>query len=122
VQIDLHHTHERVTVMTPRGRLDMVAAPALRERVTEVVESGAIHLVMDLGEVTFVDTSGLEVILRGLKMVRERGGNLRIARPNQQLRMVLTLTKLNGVLRPYDDVAEALHDFGRSERRVPADS
>src|SRR2546429_996721 len=108
VQIDLQQAHERVTVVAPKGRLDMSSAPAFRERVKQLVESGATHLVVDLGGVTFVDSSGLGAVIGGLKVARQAGGDLRIARPNQQVLLVLDLTSLNRVLQPYGTLEEAL--------------
>jgi len=108
VQIDLQQAHERVTVVAPKGRLDMSSAPAFRERVKQLVESGTTHLVVDLGGVTFVDSSGLGAVIGGLKVARQAGGDLRIARPNQQVLLVLDLTSLNRVLQPYGTLEEAL--------------
>jgi anti-anti-sigma factor len=108
VRIDLQQTHERVTVVTPNGRLDMSSAPAFRERVRQLVDSGAARLVVDMGEVSFVDSSGLGAIIGGLKVTRQAGGDLRIARPNQQVQLVLDLTSLNRVLRPYGSLDEAM--------------
>jgi anti-sigma B factor antagonist len=108
VQIDLQQAHERVTVLAPKGRLDMSSAPAFRERVKQLVESGQTQLVVDLEEVSFVDSSGLGAVIGGLKVARQAGGDLRIARPNQQVLLVLDLTSLNRVLRPYGSLEEAL--------------
>ncbi|HKF74834.1 MAG TPA: STAS domain-containing protein [Candidatus Dormibacteraeota bacterium] len=108
MQIELQQARERVTVLAPKGRLDMSTAPLFRERVRELVASGAAHLVVDLEDVTFVDSSGLGAVIGGLKAARQAGGDLRIARPNQQVLLVLDLTSLNRVLRPYGSLEEAL--------------
>jgi anti-sigma B factor antagonist len=108
VQIDLQQEHERVTVVAPKGRLDMASASTFRERVKQLVESGSTQLVIDLGEVNFVDSSGLGAIIGGLKVARQAGGDLRIAHANQQVLLVLDLTSLNRVLQPYGTVEEAL--------------
>jgi anti-anti-sigma factor len=111
LQIDLQQTHERVTVVSPKGRLDMSSAPAFRSQVRQLVESGSTHLVVDLHDVSFVDSSGLGAVIGGLKVARQAGGDLRIARPNQQVQLVLDLTSLNQVLRPYGSLEEALAGF-----------
>jgi anti-sigma B factor antagonist len=108
VQIEMQQAHERVTVVAPKGRLDMASASSFRERVLQLVQSGSTHLVIDLGEVSFVDSSGLGAIIGGLKVARQAGGELRIARPNQQVLLVLDLTSLNRVLEPYGTVEEAV--------------
>ena len=111
VQIDLQQASERVTVLAPKGRLDMSSAPAFRERVRQLIDAGTSQLVVDFGEVSFVDSSGLGAVIGGLKLSRQAGGDLRIARPNQQVLLVLDLTSLNRVLQPYASLEEALAGF-----------
>jgi anti-anti-sigma factor len=111
VEIEVRQVQERVTVLAPRGRLDLASAPAFREHVTQLVDSGVAHIVVDLGTVSFVDSSGLGALISGLKRARENGGGLRIARPNAVVQLLLNETELNRVLRPYAAVEEALADF-----------
>jgi len=97
--------------MAPKGRLDMASAPAFRERVKQLVESGSLRLIVDLGEVSFVDSSGLGAVIGGLKVARQAGGDLRIARANEQVKLVLELTSLNRLLQPYESLEKALEGF-----------
>lgn len=94
-----------------RGRLNMTAAPDLRRLVDEVLASGSAHLVVDLADTTFIDSSGLGALIAGLKKARQAGGDLRIAGASEQVRMVLGLTNLDRVLRPHEDVASAAHGW-----------
>jgi anti-sigma B factor antagonist len=111
VQIELVEQHEGVMIVAPRGRLDMATAPEFRESVKRLVEAGSSHVVVDLHEVSFVDSSGLGAIVGGLKAARNAGGDLRIARANQQVLLVLDLTSLNRVLEPHATVEEAAAGF-----------
>jgi anti-sigma B factor antagonist len=76
--------------------------------LAEAVEQGRSHLIVDLGAVSFIDSSGLGALISGLKAARAAGGYLRIARPNDQARLILELTTLHRVLPPYRSVQEAL--------------
>ena len=96
------------TVVAPIGRLDMVAAPELRTIVTDAVAGGSNRLVVDLARTQFLDSSGLGALIAGLKTTRQAGGDLRIACPNEQVLLVLELTQMNTVLRPYPTVEAAL--------------
>lgn len=100
---------EDAAVVRPKGRLDMVAAPMLREVVRETVADGHIRVVVDLSDTTFLDSSGLGALIAGLRSAREAGGDLRIACAGEQVLMVLELTKMDTVLRPYPS-AEAARD------------
>ncbi|MEH6622985.1 MAG: STAS domain-containing protein [Dietzia maris] len=96
-------------VVTPTGRLNMVAAPRLREQLRQLVDDGSRHLVVDLSSTEFIDSSGLGALISGLKAARQAGGDLRIAAPTEQVRRVLTLTKLDKVLAAHE-TAEAAFD------------
>ena len=111
VQIELVEQRRGVMVIAPRGRLDMASAPEFRESVKRLVEAGSNHLVVDLHEISFVDSSGLGAIVGGLKAARHAGGDLHIARANQQVLLVLDLTSLNRVLEPYATIEEAAAGF-----------
>jgi len=100
-----------VAVARLEGRLDLLSAQELKVRLAETVAAGHQRLVVDLGEVPFIDSSGLGALISGLKVARQAGGDLRIARPGDQPRTVLQLTTLDRVLRPYATVEEALAGF-----------
>jgi anti-sigma B factor antagonist len=99
-----------IAVVRGDGRLNMVSAPALREQVTAAIAAGRIRIVVDLGGTTFMDSSGLGALIGCLKTARQADGDLRIAAPNEQVRMVLRLSNVDRVLRSYDDPAEAYRD------------
>ena len=93
------------------GRLDLVSATAVKRHLAEAVAAGHRRLVADLAEVPFIDSTGLASLIGGLKAARLAGGDLRIARANDQARVILRLTKLDRVLRPYPTVEEALAGY-----------
>jgi anti-sigma B factor antagonist len=99
------------TVVRLTGRLDLMAAADVKRRLAQAVADGHQRLVVDLGEVTFIDSSGLGALIGGLKSARLAGGNLRIARPGPQVRLTLELTTLDQVLHPYATVEEALAGY-----------
>jgi anti-anti-sigma factor len=101
----------RTAVLRPTGRLNMVAAPALKNQVEENVAAGQDRIVIDLTEVVFIDSSGLGALISGLKATRQAGGDLRIAQVPQQVMTVLRLTNLDRVLRAYPTAADASRDW-----------
>ena len=104
-------TIQDATVLRCDGRLTMVAAPALKSAIDEVVEAGRTHVVVDLSDTTFVDSSGLGALVAGLKRTRQVGGDLRIAEPQEQVRMVLALTNLDRILQPFERLEDALRGW-----------
>ena len=101
----------RMAVLKPTGRLNMVAAPALKSLIEETVAEGRPRVVIDLTEVAFIDSSGLGALIGGLKATRRAGGDLRIAHVPEQVMTVLRLTNLDRVLGAHPSVADASHDW-----------
>jgi anti-sigma B factor antagonist len=97
----------RMAVLKPTGRLNMVAAPALKSMIEETVADGKPRIVVDLTEVAFIDSSGLGALIGGLKATRQAGGDLRIAHVPEQVLTVLRLTNLDRVLRAHPTVEDA---------------
>lgn len=108
IELQTEHHDATTAVVRARGRLDMVAAPQLRGTISDEVAAGRSRLVVDLEGTTFLDSSGLGALIAGLKTTRQAGGDLRIAGCGEQVRMVLELTQMHTVLRPYADVDAAL--------------
>jgi anti-anti-sigma factor len=104
-------TETSTAVLKPEGRLNMVAAPGLKSQLEELVGSGKTRIVVDLEQVTFIDSSGLGALISGLKATRQAGGDLRIAQVPEQVLTVLRLTNLDRVLRAHPTVADASHDW-----------
>ncbi|MCF4119843.1 STAS domain-containing protein [Antribacter sp. KLBMP9083] len=98
-----------ITLVRGNGRLNMIAAPRLRSVVAYAVENGRPRVVVDLSEVEFMDSSGLGSLISCLKTVRQAGGDLRIAAPATQVSMVLSLSNVDRILKPYA-VAETAFD------------
>ncbi|MFN3601973.1 MAG: STAS domain-containing protein [Dietzia sp.] len=96
-------------VVQPTGRLNMVAAPGLRDQLRDLIEGGSRRVVVDLSATEFIDSSGLGALISGLKAARQAGGDLRIAAPNTQVRSVLKLTRLDRVLTAHES-ADAAFD------------
>ena len=111
LDVESRQTDSGVTVLAPTGRLDVAGAPALKDAVSEAMKSGQPRLVIDMEGVSFVDSSGLGSVVAALKQVRSSKGDLRLAAPNQQVRVVLELTTLDRVFPYYATVEDALSDF-----------
>ncbi len=111
LEVETRTADNGITVVAPTGRLDVAGAPALKEAISEVVKNGPPRIVIDMEGVSFVDSTGLGSVISALKQVRGSQGELRLAAPNQQARLVLELTTLDRVFPYYATVEEALTGF-----------
>lgn len=103
----VQRTDRGIGVVAPQGRLTMVSARDLTREITTLVGEGVVRIVVDLDGCEFIDSSGLGALIAGLKSARQAGGDLRLARPTEQVTTVLALTNLDRVLRPRDTVEGA---------------
>lgn len=91
-------TEGSATVIELAGDLDFHTARQLREKLLELHTQGVTAVVLDLGELEFIDSSGLSVLVAGLKRLRNSGGDLTLRSVSSQTRRVLEVSGLSRVL------------------------
>lgn len=84
------------------GELDMASGPVLRNELVSQITEGHIHLAVNLHAVDFIDSTGLGVLIGGLKRSRSRGGDLRVVNVPDRIMEVFDLTGLTGVFSVVD--------------------
>lgn len=100
---------ERATVVEVAGELDLHSAPRLRAEVARALEGDASpRIVIDLGGVTFLDSTGVGVLVGALKRAREADGQLHFCSPQPRVCRVFEITGLVGALPLFKTREEAL--------------
>lgn len=89
------------------GEVDLHTAPMLRERIHELTEQGTNQVVLDLGDLSFMDSTGLGVLVAGLKRLKSRGGEFVLVGMQDPVKKVLQVTGLDKVFDIRPSVAEA---------------
>jgi len=84
---------------------------AFRDQVDRLLESGVMNLAVNLGGVTFLDSSGIGSIVRCHKAVHERGGRLYFFAAPKMVKQTLKMVSLDKVMSLYEDEASALADL-----------
>lgn len=97
-----------VSVVTVAGEVDVYTAAQLRAVLDEEIKAGHTRLVVDLDEVSFLDSTGLGVLVGRLKLVRNSSGWLRIVCTNDRILRVFRITGLDKVFGIHDSVEGAL--------------
>lgn len=100
--------HETWSVIEVGGEIDVATAPRLREQVIALVSSGKHRLVVSLEGVDFIDSTGLGVLISGLKRVRTHGGDFALVCTEPRILKVFEITGLLQVFAVYDSVADAV--------------
>jgi anti-sigma B factor antagonist len=84
------------------GEIDVYTAPKLRDQITELVSNGAYNIVIDLEAVEFLDSTGLGVLVGGLKKVRAHDGSLELICSQERLLKIFRITGLAKVFVIHD--------------------
>jgi len=95
------------TVLTVKGEVDVYTAPRLRERLVELVSQGHRQIVIDLDGVDFLDSTGLGVLVGGLKRLRSNGGDMSLVCTQARILKVFEITGLTTVFSISASVDEA---------------
>jgi anti-sigma B factor antagonist len=96
------------TVVQVVGEIDVYTAPQLRERLDAEIDAGRYDLVVDLSGVSFMDSTGLGVLVGRLKQIRLNDGSMRLVCSHDRVLKVFVITGLDKVFAIYPTVGEAV--------------
>jgi anti-sigma B factor antagonist len=103
-----HHATDGIEVIDVQGEIDIYTAPRLRELLIHLVSTGSYQLVVNLDQVGFLDSTGLGVLVGGLRRVRARDGSLHLVCTQPRILKILRITGLTEVLGIYETVDQAI--------------
>ncbi|HPI72120.1 MAG TPA: STAS domain-containing protein [bacterium] len=82
-----------------------------RQCIDEAIEEEKVNVVVDLGKVNWMNSSGLGMLISGLTSLRSSGGDLRLANLTERIRRPLQITKLDSVFQQFTSVADAVKSY-----------
>jgi anti-sigma B factor antagonist len=105
--------HEKgVTIISLKG--EVVGGPdatELRRQLQSFIEQGKKKIVVDLGQVELMNSSGLGMLIGGLTTVRNAGGDLKLANASPKILSLFTVTKLSKVFTHFDSLKSAIDSY-----------
>lgn len=102
-----------VTVMTMAGRVTLGdESNEVRTKIKEVLAEGKKRVVLDLGEVSYIDSAGLGALVSAYTSARNGGGEIKLASVTKRFHELLNITKLVTIFDVHDSVADAVKSFG----------
>ena len=93
-------------IITVSGEVDLATSPELDTAIIAAIESGTSSVAIDLTDVSFMDSSGLGVIVRGLKRCREADKDLDLVITNERVLKVFGITGLDQVIPIHDSIED----------------
>ncbi len=101
-----------VTVVDAAGRITLgEGASTFREKIRELVGQGEKKILLNLSEVSYIDSSGIGEMVSGFTTVTNNGGQLKLVGLSKRVKDLLQITKLYTVFEAFDDEAEAVRSF-----------
>lgn len=102
-----YEDHTTVTVLTISGELTTDQGDAFRRACQERMNSGIRDVVLDMEYLTLIDSAGLELLLWLLDEAGERNGQLRLVKPDETVRKIFQLTRLDRRFNIHDSIESA---------------
>ena len=104
---------DSTTVVDMSGRITLgEGCTQLRELIRDQVSKGNKKLLLNLADITYIDSSGIGELVSGFTSVSNQGGQLKLLNLTKKVKDLLQITKLYTVFDVYDDEAKAIGSFG----------
>jgi anti-sigma B factor antagonist len=111
VSFNVQEVTGNVTVIDCPSRLDVNISDELKKIMFDLIEKNKFNIVIDLSKTKYVDSSGLGAIVSRISVTRSNKGDVRLVTQTKSILELLDLTRLNKVLKCYDDVKTATESF-----------
>jgi anti-sigma B factor antagonist len=102
------HDKDGIEIVDVEGEIDVYTAPRLRELLIDLVNNQHYHLIVNMEKVEFLDSTGLGVLVGGLKRVRAHDGSLDLVCTQERILKIFRITGLTKVFGIHDTVDEAI--------------
>ena len=86
-------------------------AGLLNDKIHELIDNNKVRVVADLGNVDWMNSSGLGILIQGLNTMRNNGGDIKLANVTERIKSLLMITKLTRIFEIFDTVDDAVASF-----------
>lgn len=104
---------DEVMVLDARGRITLgPETETFRQRINTIIGAGRKRIVLDLGNVDYIDSAGLGILVASATSARQAGGELKLVNLTKRVRDLMQITRLSTLFETYDTVDKACLSFG----------
>jgi len=100
-----------VVILDISGEIDLYNAPEIKDIVNKLIEQKKYNVIINLKEVTYIDSSGIGALISSLSNLKKYQGGLKIINVFASVKKVFELTKLTSFFEIYDSEEEAIKAF-----------
>ena len=97
-----------IVVFSPQGRLDITTAWQFRLKLQECIVNTTPHIIVNLGQVNFIDSSGLTSLVAGMRDADKLRGSFKLCNVHPESKLVFEVTMMDSVFAIYDSEEEAI--------------
>jgi anti-sigma B factor antagonist len=108
LKVETRSPREGVALLALEGEVDVYTSPRLKQEMVDLLNRGTVNLIVDLSRVEYLDSTGLGVLIGGLKRARERSGDLRLVCDNVRILRIFEITGLTKIFDIHASESEAL--------------
>lgn len=94
-------------VFSLEGEVDVYTAPQLKQSLVDSIDGGCVNILVDMQQVGFIDSSGLGVLVGGLRRAKERSGSIRLVCSRDNILKIFRITGLDKVFPIFESVEQA---------------
>ena len=107
-KLESHAAGDGIVILDLQGEVDAFTAPKVKQEMINQIERGIVRLAADLADVTYLDSTGLGVLIGGLKRTRDKSGELVLICPNVRIMRIFDITGLSRIFEMFKTEEEAL--------------
>jgi len=108
IKVNIREAKGDSYIVDLNGEIDVYTSPKVKDAVGDLIDKGHYNLIINLEKVRYIDSTGLGVLIGGLKRVREHGGTVNLVCTNPQIKKIFDITGLVKIFGIFDDEDAAM--------------
>ena len=109
--IDCQEHPSGIVIVNVSGEVTFENADVFREKINAIVEGGKSKIIIDLGNLKYMSSAGMGVLVHGLKISRQAKGDLRVVNLSAKMRRVFLITQFTHHFAVFSTLEEAVNSF-----------
>ncbi len=110
-----------VSVVEVSGHVDTSTFPELQDHLQKLVDDGKVRIIVELGQLEYISSAGMGVLMGLLQETRNQGGDLKLANMSEKIRHLFDILGFSRLVRIYPDVHSAKQAFFQDEDTLPGE-
>lgn len=111
MDIQIREEANNVVIFDINGEIDLYNAPEIKKKIKEFMDQGKHNIIVNLDKVSYIDSSGIGVLISSLSQLKKVGGGLKIINVYASVKKVFELTKLTSFFDIYENEKDAVESY-----------